>query len=49
MTRYADKRPAPGCRVAGCSYPGLTLTYRFDVLGWYCEEHDGRQKELKGG
>ena len=49
MTRYSDKRPAPGCRIPGCLLPGLTLTHNSGVLGWYCEDHDGRHKELKGG
>lgn len=39
MSRYADKRPRPGCRAEGCPHPAAELKIRHGILGWWCTEH----------
>ena len=42
MTKYADKRPRPNCRVPECHQPAVALLIRHGVLGWYCSDHQNK-------
>lgn len=42
MSKYADKKVRPDCLVPGCSQPGVSLTIRHGVLGWYCLDHKNK-------
>ena len=39
MSKYADKKPRPTCRVPDCRQPADALLIRQGVLGWYCPDH----------
>lgn len=41
-SKYADKKPRPGCRMTGCDRTADTLAIRHGVLGWWCEEHKNK-------
>jgi hypothetical protein len=44
VSKYADKKPRPNCRVTDCNQVADALAVRHGVLGWYCSGHHERQK-----